>query len=472
MTGPEANLVESRRPMNVLHILPALGPGGPTRGLVTLIRMARHSHPHIRHCVVSLRAGEYMPLLFELKRLGVDVVRDAGVEKVIARIRGADVVLLHFWNTPDYWRLLTAGLPPSRYILWIKIMGAHAPQLLNQALLGASAAVITTAPEVAIGTGRNPNVRMIPGLVDSRRIEGLVRAPHDSFNADYIGTPNRGKIHPNFVAMMARIQVSGIKVRICGGALDSRMQQAIEASPDPARFDCRGFVEDIGSVLATSDLFACPLSERTYATCDLSFQEAMLAGVPPIVLADRGPSGFVAEGTGVVARSEDEFVAAVEYLHRNPDKRALMGRNAQQYARKVFSPEANIAALMAFVEQARGEPARTIFPFQEMPPSSPAGLLFLLSQNWETEVAAEAVRAWYDGRSDALMLYGESLDDEAYQVEGGILHWRKSMMDDPLIRSWTALWLKRSGRIAEAVHEQNEAVRLGAPARMLARYAA
>jgi hypothetical protein len=49
-------------------------------------------------------------------------------------------------------------------------------------------------------------------------------------------------------------------------------------------------------------------------------------------------------------------------------------------------------------------------------------------------------------------------------VEGGILHWRNDCPEDPLLRYWAALWLKRHDRGEEADLEMAEAMRLGAPA--------
>ena len=60
-------------------------------------------------------------------------------------------------------------------------------------------------------------------------------------------------------------------------------------------------------------------------------------------------------------------------------------------------------------------------------------------------------------------LLSQDLDDDGFQVEGGILHWRKEAMDDPILRTWAAVWLLRHGRKDEAEREMAEAVRLGAP---------
>ncbi|MBZ9796271.1 glycosyltransferase family 4 protein [Mesorhizobium sp. ES1-4] len=452
--------------MNLLHVIPNLGPGGPTRCLVTFVKLSRISHPDIRHVVVTLQSADhYMPLVLELKRQGVEILRGSGRETTIARIDNADVVLLHFWSTPRFWRLLAGDLPAARYLLWVKVLGAHAPQLFNRRLLADMAQLVFTAkppPEVAT---EFETARVVPGLVDNQRVGAITPRPHAGFNADYIGTTNRGKMHPRFIDMMARLDIADLKVRICGGVLDPGIAAAIGGAPMPERFECLGFVEDIASVLQTSDVFAYPLAERTYATSDKSLQEAMLAGVPPVILPHGGPVRFVIDGrNGIVARSEDEFVEAIQHLHRHPDKRRALGREARQSALAMFSAERHVATLMRTIEATMPRPKRRLLDRGDptMPARSPS-LLFLLSQDWNEAAAQDAIIDWHAGRTAALEAYAQGLDDDAFQVEGGILHWRNECPEDPLLRFWTALWLKRHDRHDEADREMAEAMRLGAP---------
>ena len=456
--------------VKLLHLVPAFGPGGPTRSLLMLIRLARLSHPSIRHTAIALQPGEYLPLTFELRRQGATVLRAPAIDAVAAEIRQADVVLLHFWSTPRLWRLLVSDLPDARYMLWLKVLGKHAPQLLNADLLAGVQAWAFTAPPPAHLVERMGHIPVIPGLVGRKRVAELQPEPHQGFNLDYIGTTNRGKLHPRFVEMMARVAIPDARIRICGGALEPAMAAALARLPCADRFECRGFVEDITSVLKTSDVFVYPLAERTYASSDISLQEAMLAGVPPVVLPHGGPSRFVVDGrNGIVARSEDEFVAAIEHLHRHPEMRHALGREARLSAERLFSPERHVAQLMDIAQSvARQAKLPLIAPGaipRDRPPATAA--LFLMSQGWDGIVADKAVTAWLAGETTPLQAFVDGLDDDAFQVEGGVLHWRKEAMDDPLLRAWAALWLMRQGREVEAQQEIAAAARLGAPPEVL-----
>ncbi|MBX9773736.1 MAG: glycosyltransferase family 4 protein [Xanthobacteraceae bacterium] len=452
--------------MNLLHLMPALSPGGPTRSLLTLVRETRRARPDVRHTVVSLSSADYLPLAFALRREGAEIQRAADIEQVAGYVERADVVLVHFYNTPALWRTLAGALPSARFVIWAKVLGEHAPQRFNTRLFACAAHVAFTAPPPAYLPAQFKEARVIPALADHARVSGVVAKPHDGFNADYVGTTNWGKMHPRFVTMLARVAVPELKVRVCGGALEPAMAAELKQTPQPGRFECCGFVQDIASILETSDVFAYPLAERTYATSDQSLQEAMLAGVPPVILPHGGPGRFVTDGkNGIIARNEDEFVAAIEYLHRNPERRAELARNARQSAQVLFNTEKHAVAILELLQEASQAPKTRL-----MPADGPANdgrrsgaALFLMSQDWDEASAQTAVKAWRAGQTDELAEYASGLDDDAFQIEGGILHWRREVMDDPLLRSWSALWLMRHGRVDEARHEMAEAVRLGAP---------
>lgn len=381
--------VPKRSMMKLLHLIPVLGPGGPTRSLLALIRTTKTSHPDVAHTIISLQPGDYMPLVFELKRQGVEILRAPGIDKTIAGIDLADVVLLHFWNTPSFWGLLASGLPAARYVVWSKVLGTHAPQTLNRRLLAEAGDVVFTAPPAAGLAARFTTARTVPGLIDRQHLDSLSPKQHSRFNVDYVGTTNRGKMHPRFIAMMSRLNIPDVRVRICGGALEPAMASAMAETPDPERFECHGFVENIVPILETSDVFAYPLAERTYATSDKSLQEAMLAGLAAVILPHGGPSRFITDGeNGIIARSEDEFVAAIEHLHRNPDKRAALGRNARLTAQARFKPETHVAALMDVIEQASTRPRLPLLRDSGLSPK-PAAVLFLMSQDWDEATAGQ-----------------------------------------------------------------------------------
>jgi hypothetical protein len=316
----------------------------------------------------------------------------------------------------------------------------------------------------------------VPGLIQADRIAGLVPRPHDGFQIDYVGTTNSGKLDPSIFSIMSKLAIPGVMVRIFGGALEPAMAQAHTEMPDPSRIEICGFTENIAKVFATTDVFAYPVAESSYGSSDIALQEAMLAGLPVVVYADRGSSHFVENGkTGLVVSSAAQFTAAIERLYCDPALRCALGVAARKYAKAEFASHKHAARLAGVIEDAAVAPKRPLFERRSMLSDlvklTPAAL-FLVSQGWPEDEAADAVTAWATDADDRLNAFAETASDACYKVEGGIVHWRNHQPTDPLLRSWSGYWLQRSGRHEEAKNEFDAALRLGANARAVARLAA
>ncbi len=447
--------------MKLLHILPEIGAGGPARSLLALVRSTAATHPEVVHRVVALKRGGYPPLLFALSRAGAELSRGVGRDELHRLVAASDVVLIHFWNTPEIWRML-AELPPARIAIWCMVAGSHEPQKLNGALMASANIAILTAPAAEGMAAALRGAPVVPGFVERSDLGRLQAVPHEGFNVDYVGTTHRGKIHPRFIAMLSRPEIAAMRVRIVGGRLDPALEAERRAAPDPERFSSLGFVEDIAPILATSDVFAYPLAENTYASSDKSLQEAMLAGVPPVILPHGGPSRFVThEVDGLIAADEAAFAAAIEDLYHHPGKRAALGRAARRTALAAFDTDRLAATLMDHVTATIASAPVRLADALGIGASTSAAELFLLAQDWPAEAARSALAAWEACSGDALADYARGLGDDAFVVEGGVLHWRNQFPDDRLLRFFTAIFLERQGRLAEAQAEFTAAGRSG-----------
>ena len=443
--------------MKLLHLLDNVGAGGPFRSLLEVVK---HS-AEIQHSAIALATKAYPPLLFEGRKLGLNVTRGADAAEIERQIQKADLVLIHFWNAPRLWNFLTNDPPTARYAIWSKVLGSHPPQLFSPHLLRQAAAVVVTA-----ASPQMPEAVVIPGLADFGRLAGVTPESHDGFNVDYIGTLNIGKIHPEFADIMSRIDVPGVAVRIFGGEPEPALSDALRQTSDPSRFRVLGFVEDISSIFSTSDVFGYPLARNTYATSDKSLQEAMYAGVTPVVMSHGGPARFVADGkTGLVAPSADEFVRAVEYLYRNPEKRRELGRNAAAYARAAFAVQPHVDRLVAVLGQAEKQPPKNLM--QGFAPLKAGderqAERFLVSQGWSPGDAVDAMLGWREGGDVTIDRYVGGLAEESFRVEGGVLHWRNTFPKDAALCVWSSIWLLERGRLVEARRECEVARNLGAP---------
>ena len=201
----------------------------------------------------------------------------------------------------------------------------------------------------------------------------------------------------------------------------------------------------------------------TYATSELSLREAMSAGVPPVVFPYGGIPDLVEDGrTGLVVTSEDEYVAAVERLARDPDTRRRLGQAAAEFIRSQFSMAAGgrrFDAVYQALLQAPKQERVLAGPGLDAPPAA-------------RFVAALGAAAPEFGRS----LVGPDADAERHIAavstllvsgEGGVMHYRNTYPDDPYLRFWAGLVLLGQGRTDGARREFQAAVERGLdPARI------
>jgi glycosyltransferase involved in cell wall biosynthesis len=86
--------------------------------------------------------------------------------------------------------------------------------------------------------------------------------------------------------------------------------------------------DDLARAYANMDLFAFPSRTDTFGNV---IQEAAASGVPSVVTNEGGPKHLVVHGqTGYVAETDDEFVARLVELARDPERLKRMGAAARE----------------------------------------------------------------------------------------------------------------------------------------------
>lgn len=334
------------KPVKIIHIMQSLGIGGAA---LSMIATAKYSSElgHFEHRVISLAPA--MPnALQKATEAGMTVINGPDRATMLQEIEGADIVQIHFWNNPQLYDFLRSQLPAMRVLMWFHIAGDRPPQVITQKLVGFSDFAIACNPysyELPVFHSLPTEVRlnkigMVYDGTDFERLSDLQPQPHDSFNVGYIGTVNLAKMHPNYVTMSAAINIPNVRFIVCGGPFQSYFKQQAGLLGAADRFEFRGFIEDIKSVLENLDIYGYPLGEDTYAAAELNLQEAMFAGVPPVVFPYGGIKRLVANDyTGLIVHSELEYKQAIEYLYYHPEERVRLGRNAREYAKQIFGAE-------------------------------------------------------------------------------------------------------------------------------------
>jgi glycosyltransferase involved in cell wall biosynthesis len=448
--------------MRILHILDRLSGAGPTRSTIGLAKyQARLGLPY-EHRIVTLQRDAYPFALILATQAGMRVLRQPDREALEYEIAAADVVQVCFWNNPPFYAFLRNGWPAMRLVFWFMMAGDRAPQVITPQLVETAGFCVATTPhsltlpvlQTAVQAGRTG---MVYGIADFDRLAGLEPRPHDTFNVGYIGTVNFSKMHARYLPMSLHVNLPGVRFVVCGGGIEVQLKQQAVQLGGADRFVFRGFVENIKSELETFDLFGYPLCEDTYATSEICLQEAMFAGVPPVVFPYGGIRYLVEDGqTGLVVHSEEEYARAIEHLYHSPAERQRLGRNAREYAREHYAAE--VAA-----RQFDDIYQRVIqFPKRE--------------HRWLGQAAAAAAaNRFVEAMGDAAPQFASSLhgpDAEAEEQiaasspllatgEGGIFHYRNAYPDDPTLRLWSALVLQRRGQSERAGRELQAAIDLG-----------
>jgi hypothetical protein len=271
------------------------------------------------------------------------------------------------------------------------------------------------------------------------------------------------KMNSRYVEMSANVRVPEARFIVCGRGEDyETLRQQAEASGAASRFEFRGYVPDINAVLERLDVFGYPLCEDNYSSAELVLQEAMAAGVPPVVLPHGGAGQVVIHNyTGLVARNEEEYSRAVEYLYEHPEERARLSRNAEGYARKHFDAASAAREFDAILADLLAEPKKRLSApttgetrtgaDQFIESLGAHGEAFRVSRKGGDLNAVLRAEEWIARTSPLL----------AGAATGGILHYRGFYPSDALLCLWAGLVKEEQGRTIPALAEYGKAQALG-----------
>ena len=327
-------------PASVLHIIPRLSLGGAARALIGI---ARHSSQSglFYHSVVSLSPADRRALDLALQA-GLKVLPPSTTSEVVAALADADIVHFHYWNSPEMHDLWTQPLPAMRALVWSHVNGQHPPHLITREIVGSADMFVAANPVTleldSVKSLKSEQAGLILCGADFTRVENIRAEHHATFNVGYIGAVDFAKMHPEFVAMCADIDVPSAHFIVCGTgkAVGTLKRQAL-ALQDKVSLEFLDYVEDVRSIIARLDVFGYPLRESNYSAGELVLQEVMHAGIPAVVLPYGGAPHLIVHGeTGLVAKDEKEYARAVEFLYRHPDERNRLGRNAATRAKELF----------------------------------------------------------------------------------------------------------------------------------------
>jgi glycosyltransferase involved in cell wall biosynthesis len=455
-------------PLRVLHIFAQLRPGGPVQALIAANRRRGRTNG-IEHHIVSLRPADRRACA-QAAEAGIGGTSAPNAVCLRRLMEGADIVNAHFWNDPNMHAFLAAEMPPIRLLLWCHVNGSAPPHIIPSYLLARSDLVVVTARSTlkvpAFQAGGPTQIILVRSVADFSRVTSAAPVAHEGINVGYVGHVDFVKLHAGYMRMCAAVSIPSVRFLVCGdgSAVRPLERQAAELGVRD-RIKFYGHNDDIASFLSTLDIFGYPLTATTYATGELALQEAMHASVPPVVFPYGGPSELVENGrTGLIVSNEEEYVAAVERLCRDPNERGQMGKNAAH-------------AMRALAIGAADEPAAAYERIAQAPRAPRARI----TDDWQPgdQPSMASRGAWCFARSldctgDACFLASLTAndDEEAETAERQIpltsagmqqvvLQYRVRYPDDPHLRVWAGLILQARGRPALAASEFHTGISLG-----------
>jgi len=453
--------------VRVLHVMQRHTLGGASRSLLSLA-----SHPssmvEARHVIASLVDPD--PQAVDAARArGIDVVAAPDERTLTAEIDAADLVQIHYWNTPELLEFMRDTGRPMRTVVWCHVAGDAAPHVVTPDLVRWGDVFVACCQYTASLPLFRENLDLaarcvtIIGTADLDRVRSVRQEPHMGFNVGYIGTVDFAKMEPRYVAMHAAINVPVLRCLVYGGGDAFRAIAAEAARLGVAdRFELGGYAHDIGRVIARLDVFGYPLAAGSFAATELVLQEVMYAGVPPVIFRRGGAQCMVEhERTGLVVDTDAEYVAAIERLHAHPAERERLGRAAAADARRQFDPERSAIALRHLYAGLLARPKR-IHRWPE-PRHTGAALFVDALGGLHPEFAASLGAETPDTALAADEVIRRASATLTTPAGGGVLHYRRRYPSDPYLRLWAGLIFLETGRAALAAAEFH-ALRLPGPA--------
>lgn len=445
--------------MKIVHIIERFSSAGPERSIIAAAKFAAQRGLGQEHIVCTLEKTGSPVAIIMARRAGVQVLLEPDVARRNELLAQADIVLIHFWNNPALCEFLRGPLPAMRLVVWLMILGGYAPQVIPRPLLDFADMIAATTPatlDLPEFVGRGERTPVVYGIADFARLEGFTPRPHDGYIVGTIG--DASKLHPDFVAMSAAVNIAEARFVVCDAGGEA-LQQQTRSLGAADRFEFPGYVEDIRTVLERCDVYGYPLHAQTYATSEKALQEAMWVGVPPVVFPHGGVRYLVEDGvTGLVVENPAEYTAAIEWLHRNPHERRRLGRNAQEFARRAFDPQVAVSQLAEIFETLMAQPKRLrAWPDHGATPAE----WFVAALGDHAGPFAVSLRENPGPRRDAAEAEIAAVSDFLLHYEGGLIHYRNRWPEDPYLRLWTGLALAHRGDSERAEQEFRAAAALG-----------
>ncbi|VAW69033.1 hypothetical protein MNBD_GAMMA10-3149 [hydrothermal vent metagenome] len=321
----------------------------------------------IKHTLISLAEAEDGSHV-RLQKAGIALVEAPSKTQLTALLAQADIVRLEWWNNPQIVEFIHSDLPPMRLVVYLHNCADHYPGIITPEL-------VEVVDFCIAGSRYTHNHGVLAALSEEQRREKTdtvlatadftqlsdERKPHDGFVVSYIGNLDISKRPQNLLAMSSAARIPGVRFVVRAKGDPELLLKEVHSQSLEHCFDIAGLDDDVGSLLAQTDVSGYPLNYYSdgYSGEALYVQQAMYAGAVPVVFSRGGLQDLVIhEFSGLVVDDMPAYSAALEYLYEHPQERQRMSDNARSYARQMFGSERSAAKLRCIYNRMMKQPKR------------------------------------------------------------------------------------------------------------------
>ena len=191
----------------------------------TLVAQSRAAG--LQHTFACFEEPEKSQFVIPIRTEGGQVVSCPNPAELFHLASQADVVQLERWNHPaTIGQLCDVEWPAMRLCTWSHVSGLFTPTI-PPGLIRSSLRFLLTSPctyadavvKRAAST-RGEHVSVVPSTGGLWDLPVASPSADDTLRAGYFGSLNLAKIHPDYVAFVAAVDIPGFQVRMVGDPLN------------------------------------------------------------------------------------------------------------------------------------------------------------------------------------------------------------------------------------------------------------
>jgi len=440
--------------VEVLHVIQQFGHGGASRALTALI----DGSDTATHRVVSLISATASGRA-ELSARGIDLIEQPQRHRLESLIKQSDIVHVHFWNTPELYAFMSTPIS-ARVVVWSHVAGNTAPHVVTPE--------IASYADLLVSTGRRFTDLCEKGLVIKPRtphkIANKQRQVRESrpFTVGIFGTLDSTRSEASAFDAFVAADLPHANLLVVGaGDLPPIWHARAESLKLLDRVEFTGFVRNIEFQLTRMDVLLHMMRTDSFATSDLSIQEALMAGVVPVITSGTAVTELVRDGVdALVAVDSHECVRHLQTLYHDPRLVQSLSTEGIRKSHSEFNPKTSAREFEMLYKELIELPKRTHKISLNGAASGAHSFMATLGLRAEIfMVSAEREAGWQDADETIAASPPALIGAGA----GGILHYRGYYPNDPILRYWAGLVFAAQGRTALAAAEFAAATNTGFP---------